>query len=120
MKKHSKSIILIVILTISTLACTVSKNVSEIPVSPTKIFTPTVSPTCTLIPEKPLVATVRADIGLNLRENASENSKSLYLLKNGDELVIIGVMENGWSCVEFVDNDGNFYSGYVNSKYLAK
>jgi hypothetical protein len=118
MKKYSWFIILVAILIISTLACTISKDSAEIPVSPTPTFIPTVSPTCTVIPKNPIIAVVKADVGLNLRENSTENSKSLYLLKDGNELIIIGVMENGWSCVEFTDDDGKFYSGYVNSKYI--
>jgi len=120
MKKYKYFLILFLILLFSTIACTMSKNPPPITVPLTPTSTTIVPLTCTPTSTQIVSVTVNVEIGLNLREDSTENSKSLYILKSGDTVTVIGILENGWTCVEFTDTDGNFYSGYVKSKYLSQ
>lgn len=122
MKNIYKLFLFLSFLTILQFACSISKNSTPIPVPPKTIISPIATVTCTIPVPPKKIGVVNVDIGLNLREESNENSKSLYILKNGDTLEILGNSENGWLCVKFtkITDEGKtiFYSGYVNPKYV--
>ena len=108
-----KSLLFVIILIISTLACTVSK-ITPTP-TPTETKIPTQTATCT---ETPVALTVKiqvnVDVGLHIRGDSNEHAEDLGVIPDGAEIELVGKeTENGWICVIW-----NGIRGWVNADYL--
>ncbi len=119
MKNKNNQIIILIFVMFISMACAVSKKSAEISDTATPTILPTVTKTCTPVQILEQSATVDVEVGLHLRESPTENSKTIIVLENNDKLVILEMLENGWACVEFVDDSTNeTFTGYVNTKYI--
>lgn len=121
-RKSHYLIFFVFLMILSSIACTIESTKENVVVTLTPIPTLTCTPTTIPVTPTPKIGTVNVSIALNLRESPTENSKSLYLLKNGDKLDILGVESNGWLCVNFSfegeNGEINTILGYVNPKFV--
>jgi hypothetical protein len=110
----SKLVLFIIVLGITSLACTIQKEIPEITPTSTPPNTPTLTCTPTEVSVNKVFIIVNVDVGLNIRDDSSEHGKSLGIITSGSEIELLGKeLKNGWICVKW-----NEIVGYVNADYL--
>lgn len=119
MRKYWRIVLFVTILIIASLACTISKNSTPIP-STIVPLTLTITCTPTVIPvEIGIVNPEIVEIGLNLRKDSTENSELITTLKPNSIVFIKYRTENGWICVDYKDENGKIFNGFVNATFIS-
>lgn len=112
------------ILLISTIACSIQRIEPEKSVPPKIENTPNPTPTCTIDVPPKMIGTVNVAEGLNLREFPTEHSRVIMTLLPETEVEIISTEDNGWLCVKItvIQEDMTKIEtvGYVNGNYILE
>jgi len=133
-KQNRKLFLLAILLALFTFACVFPTYGTSLPVAtliPMKTFVPTLKPTlkptleklenCQNMSKSDVIGIVLASPngGLNIRNMPIElGGIILETVPNGTNLEIYENVGNGWSKIRFLQSDGNYICGYINTEYI--